>query len=83
MPVLPSRAAAASRWIALDDRVEVADAILTHITLLSSPTLSTGLVNALSESRSNDIGEAITKHWETFTPVVRRAAVAVLLRRSE
>ncbi|MCB1097693.1 MAG: c-type cytochrome [Verrucomicrobiae bacterium] len=78
-----TRAAAAKRWIALQDTSEVADAILSHVTLLSSPTLSAGLVNALSESRNDSTGEVIMKHWPTYTPTVLRAATSVLLRRSE
>ena len=78
-----TRAAAAKRWIALQDKVDVADAILSHVTLLSSPTLSAGLVNALSESRNSDTGGAIMKHWATFTPAVRRSAIGVMLRRSD
>src|SRR5690606_32709911 len=77
-----ARAAAASRWIALDDRTEVADSILTQISLLPSPSLAAGFVNALSDSRTNETGRVITNHWPTFTPAVRRAAIGVLLRRS-
>ena len=78
-----TRAAAAMRWIALEDKTEVADSILNHITLLSSPTLSSGLVDALSASRSDATGGAIMEHWSTFTPAVRRTALGVLLRRSD
>ena len=34
-----ARAAAASRWIGLQDNAEVGEAILEHVTLLSSPIL--------------------------------------------
>lgn len=78
-----ARAAAAKRWIALEDTTEVADSVLGHITLLSSPDLSAGLVDALSAGRSDATGGVIMKHWSTFTPVVRRTALGVLLRRSE
>ncbi len=77
------RAAAARRWIALDDRSEVAMAILENVSLLSSPTLATGLINALGVSRNDKTGEVIIAKWQAFTPAVRRAAIAVLLRRSE
>ena len=78
-----TRVAAAKRWIALEDETEVADSILNNITLLSSPTLSSGLVDALSASRSEATGGAILKHWARFTPAVRRTALGVLLRRTE
>ena len=78
-----ARAAAAKRWIALEDKIEVADSVLGHIALLSSPGLSAGLIDALSASRSDATGAAIMKHWPTFTPAVRRTALGVLLRRAE
>jgi uncharacterized protein len=78
-----ARAAAAKRWIALQDKDDVAAAILSHVTLLSSPTLSTGLIGALGESRNEATGGVIMKHWSKFTPAVRRAAISILLRRSE
>jgi putative heme-binding domain-containing protein len=77
-----ARAAAASRWIGLQDNVEVAGSILGHITLLSSPTLSTGLISALGESRNDELGEVIMEHWSNYTPAVRRAAISILMRRS-
>jgi putative heme-binding domain-containing protein len=76
------RAAAARRWIGLEDKAEVATAILSHVTLLSSPTLSSGLVSALGDSRKDETGGVIMEHWSKFTPAVRRAAISVLLRRS-
>ena len=76
-----ARAAAAKRWISLEDKAEVASTILSHITLLSSPTFSTGLISALAESRKDETGGMIMDHWATFTPAVRRAAISVLLRR--
>jgi putative heme-binding domain-containing protein len=77
------RAAAAQRWIGLKDNRETADAILKHITLLASPTLSSGLVSALGSSRDETLGDAILEHWNDYTPSVRRAAISVMLRRSD
>ncbi|MCD8535335.1 MAG: c-type cytochrome, partial [Verrucomicrobia bacterium] len=77
------RSAAAKRWIMLEDSTPVVENVLSHISLLSSPDLSSGLVSALSESRKNETGTIIMKHWATFTPAVRRSAISVLLRRSE
>ena len=78
-----TRAAAAKRWIALQDETAVAESILSPITLLSSPTLSAGLVDALSASRQAETGGVMMKHWAKYTPIVRRTAIGVLLRRSE
>lgn len=75
------RAAAAKRWIALEDKAEVATAILSHVTLLSPPALSSGLISALGESRKDETSGVIMNHWSRFTPAVRRAGISVLLRR--
>ena len=77
------RAAAAQRWIGLKDNRETSDAILKHISLLSSPTLSSRLLSALGASREETLGDAILEHWSDYTPVVRRAAISVMLRRSD
>ena len=78
-----ARAAAAGRWIGLSDTRAVSDSVLSHVSLLSSPTLSSSLIGALAESRNPETGAAILSKWQDFTPAVRRAAIAVLMRRSE
>jgi putative membrane-bound dehydrogenase-like protein len=77
------RAAAAKRWVALEDKSEVVTTILGQVTRLTLPSLGAGLVSALGESRSDRTGEALTMSWTNFTPGVRRAAIAVLMRRAE
>src|SRR5262249_40478033 len=57
------RTAAAKRWIGLEDKPEVAAAILQQVTLLTPPGLASGLVNALGESRQERMGEAVTRQW--------------------
>jgi putative membrane-bound dehydrogenase-like protein len=77
------RAAAARRLVGLQDNSDTADLVLNQINVLSPPTLATGLVNALGGSRITRTGEAITDYWAQFSPAVRRAAIAVLMRRAE
>lgn len=77
------RAAAAGRWLALDDRPEVASAILEPISLLSSPTLATAVINSLNVSRNEETGSVLIDHWNEFTPAVRRAAITVMMRRQD
>lgn len=79
----PERASAAARWIGLQDRPDVAEAILEPVTLLSTPSLSTGLINSLGTSRSDETGSVILGRWSSFTPAVQRSAISMLLRRSE
>jgi putative membrane-bound dehydrogenase-like protein len=77
------RAAAAKRLVGLEDNTDTAELVLQELTVLTPPALATGLINALGESRILATGEAMTAHWAQFTPAVRRAAIAVLMRRGE
>lgn len=99
-----SRAAAAKRLIALEDKPEDWKLVLEQVALLTPPDLAVSLVNALGESRdgrvsdgatafassrrdlktpSSPLAEAVIEHWAQFTPTVRRAAIVLLMRRSE
>ena len=77
------RVAAAKRLIGLDARPEMVELVLQQVTLLSSPALGSGLVSALTESRSSETGRALIGHWSQLAPSVRRPAIAALLRRGD
>src|SRR6185369_9685948 len=77
------RAAAAKRLIGLQDNSDSTDLVLKQITVLTTPGLATGLINALGDSRISRTSEAVVGHWNQLSPAVRRAAVAVLMRRGE
>jgi putative membrane-bound dehydrogenase-like protein len=77
------RAAAAKRWIGLEDKPEIVETVLAQVNRLTPPALAVGLVNALSDSRNTNTGAAVTAHWPELTPTVRRAAIAVLMRRGD
>jgi hypothetical protein len=57
--------------------------VLQQVNLLTPPGLATGLIGALTASRDRETGRALTAHWAQFTPAVRRAAIATLMRRVE
>jgi hypothetical protein len=57
--------------------------VVSQINVLTAPTLATGLVSALSESREAAVAPAILGRWNEFTPGVRRTAVFTLMRRAE
>jgi putative membrane-bound dehydrogenase-like protein len=78
-----TRSDAARRWFAIEDEPQVARTILTHVTLLSAPGISTGFVNAIGASRNDATGKELVSHWGLYTPVVRRAAIQILTRRSQ
>ncbi len=77
------RVAAAKRLIGLDATTEVIEFVLKQVTLLTTPSLAGGFINALTESRNPDTGGALIESWAQLTPSVRRAAIATLMRRSE
>lgn len=77
------RTAAARRLMGLKDEPGTADLILEQVSLLSPPVLSTGMVEAIAESRREDTGDIILKHWSQFTPTVRRAAINLIMRRPD
>ena len=77
------RAAAAQRLIRLSDEATTLKAVLRPVNLLAAPTLTSGLINALGESRNAEAGRALLAHWPRLTPAARRVAIATLLRRTE
>jgi putative heme-binding domain-containing protein len=77
------RVAAAKRLIGLDSKADVIELVLGQVTVLTPPALATGLINALTESRNADTGQALIAGWKQFTPGARRQAVAALMRRPE
>ena len=77
------RTDAAQRLLASDDSIESVNAILAQISPTSLPALSSGLLEALAESRAPETGPAIIGTFSKFTPAARRSALAALLRRNE
>jgi putative heme-binding domain-containing protein len=77
------RAAAAKRWVAVEDKPDTVETVLKQVTLLSAPELGNGMVEAVAESRHARSGRTVVEHWARFTPAVRRTALNVLMRRSE
>jgi putative membrane-bound dehydrogenase-like protein len=77
------RAASAKRLVGLQDNAETVAILLNEITTLTTPALATGIINALSDSRLSVTGAKIVQQWSQLSPAVRRAAIAVLIRRGE
>ncbi len=78
-----TRVAAATELIELADQPENIDVIMKQVTPLSPPEEGSAFIHVLAESRIGDTGGAVVKHWGDFTPAVRVAAAALLLRRAE
>ncbi len=77
------RVASAKRLIGLDAGADVIEFVLKQVTLLTAPSLATGFLTALTESRNPGTGQALIESWSQLTPSVRRTAIAALMRRAE
>jgi uncharacterized protein len=77
------RIAAAKRLVGLDATSDVVEFVLNQVSLLTPPSLATGFVAALTESRNPETGLTLIGSWSRLTPAVRRAAIAALMRRAE
>ena len=78
-----ARVAAAKRLVGLDSKTEIIGLVLKQVTVLTTPGLATGLINALTETSGRETAQAIIASWNQFTPGTRRNAVAALMRRPE
>lgn len=78
-----ARAEAAQRWIGLKDNQQAVGVILNQISLLTPPTLSSGMITALAGSTDIGTAEQIMTRWDALTPAIRRVAISVLIRRPE
>jgi len=77
------RIASARRWVGFNDQPEVVAEVMAQVSLLTPPSLASGFVSALGESRNPATAKAITTAWPKFTPSVKRAALSTLARRAE
>jgi hypothetical protein len=62
---------------------EVIDQLLNLLTPQRPPELTSGIVRALSASRSTRVGDSLIARWPTLTPALRADAVSVLLLRPD
>ena len=77
------RVAAAKRLLGLNDQRQTLELLLEQVNLLSAPSLATGFINALTESRATNTAQVLIEHWSKLTPSVRRVAIVGMLRRPE
>ena len=78
-----ARLAAIAGVLALDPTVKNADQIVTLISPRTSPELAAGVLDALGQTTAADVGGAIVRGWEQYTPATQNKAATVLLRRPE
>ncbi len=78
-----ARLAAIAGVLALDPAAKNADQIVELISPRTSPELAAGILDALGQTTASDVGGAIVRGWEQYTPATQAKAAAVLLRRPE
>jgi putative membrane-bound dehydrogenase-like protein len=76
------RADAARRLIAIDDTADSTSVLLKQITPAAAPDLQLGMLEALSESHGDTVGQSLVSRWDQLTPTAQRAALNLMLRRS-
>jgi putative membrane-bound dehydrogenase-like protein len=76
-----ARLAAARDLIMLGGDAGSLRAVLEQLTPKASPVFTRGLLDAIGQCRSEDVGPALVKRWAELTPAARPSALAVLLRR--
>ncbi|HEV3255359.1 MAG TPA: PVC-type heme-binding CxxCH protein [Gemmataceae bacterium] len=76
-----ARLAAARDLVTLGSDASSFTALLEQITPQAAPALTRGLLDAVGQSTSDDVGRALVKRWAALTPAARPTALAVLLRR--
>ena len=77
------RIAAAKRLAALNPDRESLIKTLSVISAKSAPTLSVGLLDAVSQSGVADLGPVLIDRFSKFSPTLQRQSLEILLRRPE
>jgi putative membrane-bound dehydrogenase-like protein len=77
------RIAAAGRLVQLHLDRAALDRLLAGVNAKASPTLAAGLLDAVGQAPTAELGDLLVAHWGQFTPQIRRRAVDILLHRPE
>ncbi len=77
------RIESAQRLAQMNPDRAVLDSLLAEVTPKASPTLSSGILDAVGQATSPELAPAVIEHWNQLTPRLRQMAVAILLSRPE
>ena len=75
------RIEAAKRLLGVEDDARTVAALVAMITPTAGPEMQAGLIDALSTSRVESVGDVLVKQWKKFTPASQRAAAALMLHK--
>ncbi len=59
------------------------DSLLAEVSPKASPTLSAGILDAVSLATTSEVAVVLLEHWNQLTPNLRQKSVAILLSRPE
>ena len=77
----PKRVEAARRLLGIEDNAKSVAGIVAMITPTAGPEIQAGLIDALSGSRNESVGDVLVTQWKKFTPASQRAAAALMIRK--
>jgi putative heme-binding domain-containing protein len=73
---------AGRRLVMIGDTAENNQLVLAQVTPTQPPEVQTGLLHALAQSHSADLGQVIVDHYATMTPAAQKEALALLIEHS-
>jgi putative membrane-bound dehydrogenase-like protein len=76
------RLAAARDLVSVAGDAEAGSALMEQLTPKAAPALTLGLLEALGQCTSDEVGPALVKRWAELTPSARGAALPLLMRRA-
>jgi putative heme-binding domain-containing protein len=77
------RIAAARRLMQLNPDRGTFDALLGNLTARTSPTMASGLLDAIGQASSDEVAPVLIERWNQLTPSLRKQVIEILLRRPE
>ena len=75
------RVEAARRLLGVEDNAQTVTGLVAMITPTAGPEMQAGLIDALSTSRTETVGDILVKQWKKLTPASQHAAAAVMIRK--
>ncbi len=75
------RIGAANKLAQMKPAQEELESILDQINARATPALASGLLGAIGQAGSPEVGTLVVGHWSRLTPALRRQAVELLQRR--
>jgi putative membrane-bound dehydrogenase-like protein len=76
------RVDAGRRLVMIDDSPATHQLVLAQVTPNQPPDVQVGLLQALGQSRSAELGQTLVDHYATMTPAAQKAAMALMIEKT-